>query len=134
MTRRRDGRNGECNRGLYDSVYNASMPKKIKRNHLQILLALADAPKNGLEIMREVLETTGGRLTLWPGTLYGSLKELSRQGCVVEVPAEGQEIRGGSPRYYRMTARGSSLLKEELQSLEEVLEVARRKRFLEQES
>lgn len=106
------------------------MPKRFKSRHLQILLALADEPRNGLEIMREVLTTTGGRLTLWPGALYGSLRELSKLGWVREVPAEDQVVRGGSPRYYRITDRGAMALREELQHLEGVLDVARRKKLL----
>ena len=106
------------------------MAKKFKGRHLQILLALADEPRNGLEIMREVLETTEGRMTLWPGALYGSLRELSKLGWVQEVPHESQVVRGGSPRYYRITGRGAEALREELGHLAGVLAVARRKKIL----
>ena len=40
--------------------------------------------RHGLEIMRDVLERTEGDLHLWPGMLYGTLKELVDAELVVE--------------------------------------------------
>ena len=102
----------------------------LKPRWFHILLALADADRNGLEIMREVLEATEGRMQLWPGALYGSLKELVGRGFVEEVQGKGKAVRGGSPRFYRLTCGGQAALQGELRHLEGLLDLARRKKAL----
>jgi len=52
------------------------MPKALKPQWFQILLTLGDAASHGQEIRDEVLDRTGGQMHLWPGTLYGSLKQM----------------------------------------------------------
>jgi len=102
----------------------------LKPRLFHILLALADTDQNGLEIMREVLEATGGRLQLWPGTLYGSLRELVGRGLVAEVRGQGKAVRGGSPRFYRLTSEGRATLQRELLHMESLLALARAKKVL----
>ena len=73
----------------------------------QILLALAGGERHGYGILREVAESTGGKLRLGPGTLYRSIKQLLEAGIIEESderpdPALDDERR----RYYRLTARG----------------------------
>jgi DNA-binding PadR family transcriptional regulator len=77
----------------------------MKPHLFQVLLALADRDRHGLEIMRDVLERTEGQTHLWPGMLYGSLKELVEAELVVEkrAPRDGT-AGGGKPRYYGITA------------------------------
>src|SRR5436190_24361333 len=73
----------------------------------QILLALADSDLHGLGITKDVFERTEGRMTLWPGMLYGALKKMTDAGYVVETrPPADFEAGGGRPRFYRMTALG----------------------------
>ena len=108
-------------------------PEPLKPRWFQILLALADGDRNGLEIMREVLDATEGRVQLWPGALYGSLKELTGRGFVEEVEGESKPVRGGSPRFYSLTSQGRAVLQRELRHLEGLLDVARRKKALEAE-
>ena len=42
----------------------------------RVLLALVDGAKHGHGIKLDVLDRTGGRVELGPGTLYGALKRL----------------------------------------------------------
>ena len=50
-----------------------------------ILLALADGEKHGYAIMREVEKSTGGRVSMGPGTLYGAIKRLLKAGLIAET-------------------------------------------------
>ena len=45
-----------------------------------ILVALADDPRHGYAIMRDVAERTGGKLKLSPGTLYGAIQRMLEDG------------------------------------------------------
>ncbi len=92
------------------------------------MLALGDKNLHGLEIMNEVLERTDGQMHLWPGQLYGSLKQLAEAGYVVEVsqPPDA-EHGGGRPRYYSLTAKGRKVLEQEAARLIRYVEAARAK-------
>jgi DNA-binding PadR family transcriptional regulator len=92
----------------------------------QILLALADRDLHGYGIMADVLDRTGGRVRLWPGALYGSLKRLSEAGLVqpVDPPASAPRDRMAR-RFYRLTAEGRRELGRELARLSRDLETAR---------
>ncbi len=104
----------------------------LKPHWFQILLALADRDQHGLAIMKEVLDRTGGEMHLWPGMLYGALKQLASRGwvCECEPPADA-ESGGGRPRYYRITDEGRSVLVAEVRRLEGYVEAARAKLLVE---
>jgi len=93
----------------------------------RILLALVDGPKHGHGIRTEVLDRTGGRVDLGPGTLYGAIKRLDRRGWIEEIdPPKGRE-GDGRRRFYRLTAAGRNAARRELARLEELLEIAEAK-------
>lgn len=96
-----------------------------------ILLSLADGERHGYAIMRGVAEATDGRLTMGPGTLYGSIKRLLTSGWIEEHderpdPALDDERR----RYYRLTSLGRSAAIAEARRHEALLKVAHRKGLL----
>jgi len=103
----------------------------LKPQWFQILLALADEERNGSDIMKEVLDRTDGAMHLWPGQLYGSLKQLGQEGYVeeVDVPADA-EYGGGRPRYYRITRDGRRALVEEVERLASFVDAARAKKLI----
>jgi len=103
----------------------------MKPHLFQVLLALADRDRHGLEIMRDVLERTEGRVHLWPGMLYGSLKELADDKLVVEkrAPRDGK-AGGGKPRYYGITDGGRKALAAETERLERYVEAARARNLM----
>lgn len=104
------------------------MPGALKPQWFQILLTLADGASHGQEIRDEVLARTDGQMHLWPGTLYGSLKQMGDEGLIVEAaPPAAAEHGGGVPRYYALTDPGRERLVEELDRLSSFLGVARRK-------
>lgn len=108
------------------------MPEPLTPQVFHILLALADAPRHGYAIMREVEERTGGAVRIGAGTLYGAIKRLRDQGWIEELadgPAE-EEVADERRRYYRLTSTGRAGARAEAERLERLLEQARSKRFL----
>ncbi len=89
-----------------------------------ILLALADGPKHGYAIMKQVDADGGRSLRMGPGTLYGSLQRMVAAGLVEEIEGADDERR----RYYRLTGAGQRALDGELARLRQALTAARKKR------
>ncbi len=97
---------------------------------LHILLALTGGERHGYAIAAEVEETTSGSVRMGPGTLYGSIQRMLDAGLIEEVsrkrPREDDERR----RYYRLTGFGQRVLELEVQRLDRVVRVAKRKHVL----
>lgn len=98
---------------------------------LHMLLALADARqgKHGYAVAREVEELTDGQIRMGPGTLYGSIERMLDAALIEEhrpKVADDDERR----RYYRLTGFGRRVLSLELERLESVVAIARRKQLL----
>ena len=96
-----------------------------------ILLALADGEKHGYAIMQEVGARTEGAMRLGPGTLYGSIQRMLKDGLIVEAqeradPAHGEERR----RYYRLTSFGQQVVQAEARRLEQLIRFAQSKQVL----
>lgn len=97
----------------------------------QVLLAIADEPRHGYAIIREVGDRTDGLIQLRSGTLYTLLQRLIEEEWIHESgdrprPDEDDERR----RYYALTALGRSVLGAEARRLETLVGDARRKRVL----
>ncbi|MGB6132899.1 MAG: PadR family transcriptional regulator [Acidobacteriaceae bacterium] len=96
----------------------------------QILLALAGERLHGYAIMRQVEEQSGGRVRLGPGTLYSSLQNLLEEGLIEEIDARDESaIHNERRRYYRLTAAGHKIAREEAERMAGVLRVARARRI-----
>jgi DNA-binding PadR family transcriptional regulator len=91
---------------------------------LQILIALADGEKHGYAIMREVAERTGGRVKLYPGTLYANIKRLLADGLIDELD-ERPDADDERRRYYRLSRAGRSAAKAEIERLDAIVSAAR---------
>lgn len=68
-----------------------------------ILLSLL-RPGHGYGMMRRIKELSGGRLEMGPGTLYGVLSRMSREGLIVLTGEEGRR------KNYAITGRGKAAL------------------------
>ena len=93
-----------------------------------VLLALADGPKHGYLIMKEVEDRTSGEVRLGTGTLYGLIKRFLDDELIVELPAEdeGNERR----RPYKLTPFGRQVARAEAVRLEQLVSAARTARLL----
>jgi DNA-binding PadR family transcriptional regulator len=84
---------------------------------LLILLSLAQQPRHGYSILKDVEHMSNGRVKLSTGTLYGALRRLLDEEWI-ERFKEQENPRGRQA--YRLTARGRRNLQ---------LEVGRMKHF-----
>jgi DNA-binding PadR family transcriptional regulator len=90
---------------------------------LHILLALAADDLHGYAIMQEVSRQSAGRYRIGPGTLYDNLQKLAERRLVEELgPRAGDD--DPRRRYYRLTARGHTVLAAEVDRLKGVVREA----------
>ncbi|AOR30206.1 PadR family transcriptional regulator [Streptomyces fodineus] len=80
-----------------------------------VLTALADQPRHGYGILREVEELSAGEIQLRVGTLYGVLDRLTADGLIVLDREEVQQ--GRLRRYYRLTDDGVTALEAEAERM-----------------
>ena len=96
-----------------------------------VLLALADGERHGYAIMQEVAESTGGRIKMGPGTLYGTIKRLLETRMIEESDERPDaDMDDKRRRYYRLTGLGQRAVRAEALRYAETAEVARRKRLI----
>jgi PadR family transcriptional regulator PadR len=69
-----------------------------------VLSALADTPRHGYGIVREVAELSRGRVELKIGGLYGVLERLTAEQLIEPDREEAHD--GRLRRYYRLTRDG----------------------------
>jgi len=101
----------------------------LKTNWFHILLCLAGQEQHGYGIMQEVLERTGGKVRLWPATLYGTLKRLIEEGLIEESDERpAAELDDARRRYYKLTRLGRRVLDAESVRLEDLVRVLQAKR------
>lgn len=84
-----------------------------------ILSSLAEGPKHGYAITKDVEAFAGVRLQ--PGTLYGALSRLEQDGLIEALAGEGRR------RPYGITPSGARALEEQLKAQRRVSEVGLRR-------
>ena len=101
----------------------------LKPNYFHVMLSLAGEEQHGYGIMQEVLERSGGKIRLWPATLYGTLKRLMDEDLIAEsADRPAAELDDARRKYYRLTNLGRSVLAAESERLEDLVRVLRAKR------
>lgn len=87
---------------------------------LGVLLALANGPRHGYALLKELDRQSGGRLNPGTGTLYAALQRLIDEGLLEETerPA-GEDARR---RYYGVTDFGREVARAELARLARLME------------
>lgn len=92
----------------------------------QILVAVADAPRHGYGIIKEIEKATGEPLKSSTGTLYLAIERLEKEGLIQEEPS-----RDSRRRYYRLTDVGREVAIAETRRLATLLGVAGEKKLVE---
>ena len=96
-----------------------------------VLLAISDGERHGYAIMQEIAESTGGRMKMGPGTLYGTIKRLLEAQLIEESDERPDpKLDDERRRYYRLTGLGQRVVKAEAQRHAEMVEIARGKRLV----
>ena len=82
-----------------------------------ILTSLAEGPKHGYAIMTDIAGFSG--VSMEPGTLYGALARLERQGWITPMATEARR------RPYEITASGQAVLTQQVSTMQQIVQVAR---------
>lgn len=92
---------------------------------LHILLALSQGEGHGYGIMKLVEADSRGKVTMGPGTLYGSIKRMMEAGLIREsVKRVDPELDDERRIYYELTGAGRVALTAELERYRGVVAVA----------
>ena len=97
---------------------------------LHILLALATRERHGYGIMKQVQEDSRGKVSMGPGTLYGSLGRMIEAGLIQESDAKVDPDMDDERRiYYKITGLGQTALTTELERYREVVALAKQRPY-----
>ena len=88
---------------------------------LLVLLSLAEQPRHGYSILKDVECMSRGRVLLSTGTLYGALQRLLDQGWIERVE---EDTSPRDRRTYRLTSRGRRNLQMEIERMRQLTKVA----------
>ena len=75
-----------------------------------VLLSLMN-PSHGYKLMKEIEDVSHGRLVMGPGTLYGVLTRMEKDGLITIAEDDGRR------KVYRITTDGESAFGQEYQRL-----------------
>jgi DNA-binding PadR family transcriptional regulator len=96
--------------------------KPLSEAVLLILTCLADEPRHGYALMKDIEELSYGRVRLSTGTLYGAIRRLVEAGWI-EPFAQADTSR--DKQAYKLTSEGSKQLRIELDRMKELTQKAR---------
>lgn len=88
---------------------------------LLVLLSLAEQPRHGYSILKDIESVSRGRVLLSTGTLYGALQRLLDQGWIERIQEENTPR---DRRTYRLTSRGRRNLQMEIERMRQLTKVA----------
>ena len=82
-----------------------------------ILLCLK-APNHGYGVVQKVEKLTGGAIRLAPGTMYGSLSKMEKDGLIRFIREEEKR------KLYQITDLGTEVLQIEYQRIQRLYQIA----------
>ena len=109
---------------------DASVLLPLKPLVFQVLLTLADGPRHGWSLVREV-QQRGEFGRLMPGNFYRTLRSMLADGLIEDAPSRSR--RGDADdrrRYFRLTRLGEQAATAEARRLEALVIESRAKRLL----
>ena len=90
-----------------------------------ILLSLAEGERHGYAVKREIAKRTGGKITLGPGVLYGSIAKMIDQGLIEESDERPDpHLDDDRRRYYKLTPFGRKVAQAEASRLRDLVVLA----------
>lgn len=95
-----------------------------------ILLALSNGERHGYGIMKQVEADSQGKVSMGPGTLYGSLKRMLDAGLVKESDKRVDPEMDDQRRiYYQITGMGAEALAAELERYHHIVTLTRERKL-----
>ena len=88
---------------------------------LYILLSLAEQPRHGYSILKDIEQMSDGRVRLSTGTLYGALHRLLADEWIERYE---DEDRSRGRQGYRLTSQGRRVLRQEVARLKQLTRLA----------
>jgi DNA-binding PadR family transcriptional regulator len=89
-----------------------------------ILLSLANEPRHGYAIIKDVENLSNGRIQFSTGTLYGAIKRLLNDQWIMRVKSDEQPYPKRARKTYTLTDKGRSILEAEYNRLAELIKVS----------
>lgn len=83
-----------------------------------VLLSLYRNTLHGYGIIKGIEEISDGAYTIAPGTLYGVLKNLEKQGLIETVK---EEKHSRKKKTYKITAKGKEILDAEFERYQKII-------------
>jgi len=84
---------------------------------LLILTSLADQPRHGYALLKDIESLSGGRVRMSTGTLFGALPRLLEDGWIERFELEDTSRQ---KQAYRLTAFGRRQLQQELDRMKQL--------------
>jgi len=100
---------------------DAEQPKPLSEAVLLILLSLADQPRHGYALMKDIEDLSRGRVRMSTGTLYGALRRLLEDEWIERFE---QEDTSREKQAYRLTSEGRKQLRFELDRMRQLTRAA----------
>lgn len=86
-----------------------------------ILLSLAESPRHGYALMKDIESLSKGRVRLSTGTLYGAIRRLLEERCIERF---AQKDTAREKQAYRLTSVGRMQLDAELDRMKQLTRAA----------
>ena len=96
--------------------HKAPEAKPLSEPVLLILLSLADAPRHGYALLKDIEALSRGRVRMSTGTLYGALRRLLEDRWIERF---AQEDTSREKQAYRLTTAGRAQLDGELDRMKQ---------------
>jgi DNA-binding PadR family transcriptional regulator len=104
---------------------DAVQPKPLTEPVLLILMSLAEQPRHGYALMKDIQTLSNGRVRLSTGTLYGAIRRLLEDEWIQRFD---QEDTSREKQAYKLTAQGRQQLRLELDRMKQLTRAAARLR------
>ena len=88
---------------------------------LLVLMSLAERPRHGYSILKDIESLSGGRVLLSTGTLYGALQRLLGDGWIERIE---EDDTPRDRRTYKLTSRGRRNLQMEIERMRQLTRLA----------
>jgi DNA-binding PadR family transcriptional regulator len=102
-------------------VVTKTKQKPLSEPVLLILTSLADEPRHGYALIKDIESLSEGRVRLSTGTLYGAIRRLVEDGLIEPFD---QEDTSRDKQAYRLTNEGRKQLRVELDRMKQLTQKA----------